>query len=350
MSENTAALGLQNISRRFGRTTALNDLSLDIGDGEIVCLVGHSGCGKSTLLRIIAGIEAPDEGTVRMHGEEVAGASGFVQPEHRRIGFVFQDYALFPHLTVDENIRFGLTRQQAMEASQRISELAAPLGIAPFAGRYPHMLSGGEQQRVALARALVRNPRIMLLDEPFSNLDRALRESVRRDTLSLLRQLGTTAIIVTHDPEEALSFGDRVVLMRSGEVVQAGSSYDLYDTPNSPYAAEFFAAYNKVPGTVRSGRIETAIGDFPLRASLPEGAAALAYIRPQDIELGNEADLRTGTILDRTLMGEIEQIVIGVEGLTVPLQVRSTKRLPLGNNRVTVGFSGAAVVGFARDN
>lgn len=346
MNEKPAALDLQNISRRFGRTKALRDLSLTIRDGEIVCLVGHSGCGKSTLLRIVAGIEAPDAGAVRMHGEEVAGPSGFVQPEHRKIGFVFQDYALFPHLTVEENIRFGLRRQEVRGSGRRIGDLVDRLGLSEMIGRYPHTLSGGEQQRVALARALARDPRVMLLDEPFSNLDRALRERVRRDTLSLLRELGTTAIIVTHDPEEALSSGDRVVLMRGGEIVQAGSSYELYDFPNSSYAAEFFAVYNKVPGTVRAGHIETVLGDFPLRTPLPDGASAVAYIRPQDIELGGVSGRHRGRVLDRSLMGEIEQVVIGVEGLAAPLQARSTKRLNVANDHVTFSFSGSSVVAF----
>ncbi|TCL65250.1 ABC transporter ATP-binding protein [Rhizobium sp. BK251] len=349
MNDKPAALDLKNISRRFGRTKALHDLSLTIRKGEIVCLVGHSGCGKSTLLRIVAGIEAPDTGTVRMHGEEVAGPSGFVQPEHRRIGFVFQDYALFPHLTVEENIGFGLTRYELRKAGQRIGELIDRLGLKEMVDRYPHTLSGGEQQRVALARALARDPRVMLLDEPFSNLDRALRERVRRDTLSLLRELQTTAIIVTHDPEEALSSGDRVVLMRGGEIVQSGSGYELYDFPNSAYAAEFFAAYNKVPGKVRSGRIETVLGDFPLRMPLPDGASAVAYIRPQDIELGESSGHRSGKLLDRSLMGEIEQVAIGVEGLAAPLQVRSTKRLEAANDDVTFRFSGSSVVAFGLD-
>ncbi|WP_088681507.1 ABC transporter ATP-binding protein [Rhizobium sp. R635] len=339
-------LDLSQVSRRFGRAKALNDVSMTVAEGEIVCLVGHSGCGKSTLLRIIAGIEKPDAGSVSIYGGQVAGPSRFVQPEHRKIGFVFQDYALFPHLTVEKNIRFGLGNDDRREVEQRIGELTDRLGLAQMRQRYPHTLSGGEQQRVALARALARAPRLLLLDEPFSNLDRTLREKVRQDTLGLLRALGTTAVIVTHDPEEALSSGDRVVLMRAGEIVQTGSSYELYDSPNSAYAADFFTTYNKVPGKVRSGHIQTALGEFALRSPLPEGAEAIAYIRPQDIDLSGAADRHAGTVIDRSLMGEIEQVTIEVEGLAAPLKARSTKRLGVIGDRITFSFPRTPVLAF----
>ncbi|HEY9344811.1 MAG TPA: ABC transporter ATP-binding protein, partial [Inquilinus sp.] len=231
-------LTLERICRSFGTVRALDEVSLSIAPGEIVCLVGRSGCGKSSLLRIIAGVDAPDSGRILLDGAEIAGPGGFVEPEDRNVGFMFQDYALFPHLTVEENVAFGLKRLPREAARARAAEVIGRIGIAALAGRYPHTLSGGEQQRVALARALAPKPVILLMDEPFSNLDRGLREQVREETIATLRALGTTAIMVTHDPEEALSAGDRVVLMQKGRIVQAGSGYEIYDHPNSLYAAE----------------------------------------------------------------------------------------------------------------
>ena len=198
---------------------------------------------------------------------------------------MFQDYALFPHLTVEQNILFGLKRRPKPEAAARTEDVIAHIGIAHLKGRYPHMLSGGEQQRVALARALAPQPDILLMDEPFSNLDRGLREKVRDETLFLLKSLGTTVIMVTHDPEEALSAGDRVVLMKDGRIVQAGSGYDLHDRPVSPYAAEFFCAFNRISGVYTNGQIETAIGRFGQMLDGRDGMPATVYIRPQGISV-----------------------------------------------------------------
>ena len=338
MNQSWSALDVVNLTRHFGEGKGLHDISLTIGEGEIASLVGHSGCGKSTLLRIVAGIERPDSGSVILNGTEVASPAGSVPPEQRSIGFVFQDYALFPHLTVEQNIHFGLRHGKRASSPATAEALIAKLGLTDMLGRYPHTLSGGEQQRVAIARALAPGARLLLMDEPFSNLDRNLRAQVRSDTLSLLRGLGTTAIIVTHDPEEALSCGDRVVLMRAGRIVQQGSADDLYETPNSPYAAEFFTAYNKISGVVRGGRMDSPLGPLPLRGDLAEGAGAIAYIRPQDIVLDPSSDRPVGTIVERLLMGEIEQVSISVEGLPQPLIARSTRRLGAVGNRVGLDF------------
>lgn len=337
------ALEVLSLARRFGDTAAVRNLDLAVGSGEIVSLVGHSGCGKSSLLRLIAGVDTPDAGCIRIDGEEVADPSRFVEPERRRIGFVFQDYALFPHLTVGSNIRFGLKTVPKSEAGKRVRDMLERVGLAAYADRYPHELSGGEQQRVALARALAPAPRLLLMDEPFSNLDRALREGVRRKTLSLIRQFGITAIIVSHDPEEALSSGDRVVLMQAGEIVQAGSAYDLYDRPSSPYAAEFFAACNRVPGRVRNAHVDTALGAFPAPHGLDDGDDALALIRPTGIDVvAGDGD---GEVMARELMGEIETIRVRLPGLAEPLTIRSTRRLPAGIRRVGVSIApGAAMI------
>jgi len=348
-----AALQLDGIGKVFAGLPVLKDIDLSVSRGEIICLVGRSGCGKSTLLRIIAGVETPDAGSVRMNGIEIAGPSRFVEPEKRRIGFVFQDYALFPHLTVEQNVAFGLKGMPRREARARTAEMLEHVRLSDLAKRYPHTLSGGEQQRVALARALAPKPEILLMDEPFSNLDRGLRDSVREETIGLLRALQTTAIMVTHDPEEALSAGDRVVLMQSGHIVQSGTGYDLHDRPVSRYAADFFCAFNKVEGTVRNGHVETPIGRFSHGGDLKEGAPALVYIRPAEIEVQGDstphADLLLGQVSGRMFMGEIEQLSISVPGLQRDLRVRSMKRTPIDVTDVRFAVDPQHVLIFTQD-
>lgn len=320
-----AYLELEGIYRRFGNVTALENVSLSIKRGEVVCLAGQSGCGKSTLLRVIAGIEKPDQGRVVLDGREISGPNGYVEPEERNIGFMFQDYALFPHLSVTDNILFGLKRLDRRAARERCDTVIARLGLERLAYRFPHMLSGGEQQRVALARALAPQPRILLMDEPFSNLDRGLRDGVRIETVAILRELGTTVVMVTHDPEEALSTGDRVVLMRSGGIVQAGTGSDLYDRPSNAYAAEFFCTFNKVQGACWNGFAETPLGKFEA-PGFADGDKATIYIRPHCLRLNCGQDGIDCTVVDCALMGEIEQTLLSVAALSQPLKIRSTDR------------------------
>lgn len=324
-------LHLERLTRRFGEIEAVRDVSFSVASGEIVTMVGQSGCGKSTLLRLIAGVDRQDQGRIIMDGAEIAGPSAFVEPEQRRIGFVFQDYALFPHLDVMANIQFGLKNLPKDAAKTRSADIVTRLGIWHLSDRYPHMLSGGEQQRVALARALAPEPRILLMDEPFSNLDRKLRDTVREETLSLLRQLQTTVIMVTHDPEEALSAGDRVVLLRAGNVIQIGSAADLYERPSCAYAAEFFCTYNKVRGACWNGFLETPLGRFKAHG-YADGAEATAYLRPQSLRISTRGEGISGQVVQRALMGEVEQLSLAVGNLAEPLRVRSTER-----NRVNVG-------------
>ncbi|MBX3569788.1 MAG: ABC transporter ATP-binding protein [Rhizobiaceae bacterium] len=340
-------LELDGVGRRFGRTAALSDVSLCVSAGEIVCLVGHSGCGKSSLLRIISGVDPDHQGRVAMAGRTVAGPSVFVEPEARSVGFVFQDYALFPHLSMERNIAFGLSHLPRAEADRRVAEMIGHVGIGHLAGRYPHMLSGGEQQRVALARALAPQPAILLMDEPFSNLDRGLREQVRTDTLSLLRRLATTVVIVTHDPEEALSVGDRIVLLQSGRIVQTGSGYDLYDRPQSRYAAEFFGGFNALAGTCRNGIIETPLGTFEGAPASQEGASVRVYLRPQSFEISEGEGEFQGRIVGRQFLGEVEQLVIGVETLQAPLRVRTMRRIPRDREVVGLTVRRAEAIAFA---
>jgi iron(III) transport system ATP-binding protein len=209
------------------------------------------------------------------------------------------------------------------------------------------MLSGGEQQRVALARALAPKPDILLMDEPFSNLDRGLRDRVREETLVLLRGLGTTVIMVTHDPEEALSAGDRVVLMKNGEIVQTGTGYDLHDRPKTPYAAEFFCAFNKIPGVYRDGHVETAIGRFAHRLDADNGAAAMLYLRPQGLSVVEGEGNLAGRLAGRAFLGEVEQLSVRVENLAEPLRVRTTSRLPMDADAVNLAILPGSTLAFS---
>jgi len=328
--ETAPALTLSGVGRQFGTVRALDHISLDVLPGEIICLVGHSGCGKTSLLRIIAGIDAPDEGKLTMGGRTLVGPLVFVEPEKRNIGVVFQDYALFPHLTVRENVLFGLRKLRKEQAVARVNELLELVGLSAMGDRYPHMLSGGEQQRVALIRALAPKPDLLLMDEPFSNLDRGLRARVRSETMALLRALGTPVIIVTHEAEEALSTGDRVVLMRSGEIVQQGPARDLHDRPASRYAADFFCDFNALEGTVRGLKIETTFGAFDMPNDLAVTGDVLVYVRPRDIAIvpDEHAGSLRGHIETHTYLGEMEELLVNLEGHKDCLRVRTEHHVP----------------------
>ncbi|TNV15773.1 ABC transporter ATP-binding protein [Brucella pecoris] len=334
------ALTLSDISRQFGAVRALNDVSLDVHAGEIICLVGHSGCGKTSLLRIIAGIDAPDSGTLTMGGKTFVGPSVFIEPEKRNVGVVFQDYALFPHLTVKENIVFGLRSMSRDEANERTRELLELVSLFHMADRYPHMLSGGEQQRVALVRALAPKPHLLLMDEPFSNLDRGLRARVRHETVALLRELGTTAIIVTHEAEEALSTGDRVVLMRAGEIVQSGTARELHDRPANRYAADFFCDFNVIPGRVEGNKLVTPFGGLAIAEQLEPNTEAFVYLRPRDFTILTDGETSEasfhGHIESRTFLGEIEELVVQVTNAVPRLRVRTELRLPALANEIVL--------------
>lgn len=283
------ALALDRVTHRYGRVTAVNDVSLSIGAGEIVCLCGPSGCGKSSLLRIAAGLEAVQTGSVRIGGRVVADGRGAVPPERRGVGLVFQDYALFPHLSVMDNVRFGLSGMPAEAQRRRATETLRQVGMADYTESFPHHLSGGQQQRVALARALAPNPSVLLLDEPFSGLDARLRDQVRDETLHVLKQNGAATMLVTHDPEEAMFLADRIALMRAGRIVQMGCPVDLYTRPVNAFAAAFFGEVNTLSGTARGGRVDTPVGPVavgPVAASgIAEGAAVDVLIRPEALKL-----------------------------------------------------------------
>jgi iron(III) transport system ATP-binding protein len=277
-----AQLTFVDVVQTYGETRALDGVSLTVDPGELVCLLGHSGCGKTTLLRVAAGVEAPTGGRVLMDGLEVSGADAFVPPERRGIGLMFQDYALFPHLTILQNVAFGLRGLPPGDAEKSARRALERVGLERLADEYPSTLSGGEQQRVALARSIAPRPGVLLMDEPFSNLDRRMRDAIRDETVAILRETRATTIVVTHDPEEAMRIADRIVLMRSGKIVQEGSAEDLYQRPADLFAARFFCDFNEVEGTVRGGSVATPVGNFPA-AGLAEGSRAIVCIRPQGI-------------------------------------------------------------------
>src|SRR5688572_18073449 len=269
------------VAKRYGAVQAVDHAQLCIERGEFVALLGPSGCGKTTMLRLIAGFEEPEAGTVEVAGTPVAGNGAWVPPERRKVGMVFQDYALFPHLTVAENVGFGLARKSRRT---RVPAVLALVDLCGLGERYPHELSGGQQQRVALARALAPGPELVLLDEPWSNIDPHLRTLLRDEIARILRSVGVTVVLVTHDREEAFSLADRIALMRDGTIVQAGTAEDLYLSPASRWAAEFVGAGNFVSGSVEDGLVRTRLGAFPANGS-SSASAAEVLVRPEQLEL-----------------------------------------------------------------
>ncbi len=279
-----SALTLEHVSHAYGEIVAADDLDLSVEPEELVCLLGPSGCGKTTVLRIAAGLEPLQQGRVLLDGKVVADDGIDLPPEARNVGLVFQDFALFPHLSVRDNVAFGLTRLSAEARRNRVLATLAQVGMAGHAGSYPHRLSGGEQQRVALARALAPQPKVMLLDEPFSGLDVQLRHQVRDETLHVLKKNGAATLIVTHDPEEAMFMADRVAVMRAGRLIQVGAPTDLYFAPRDAFVAGFFGDVNRLGGTVKDGRVATPFGPVAAR-NLDDGIPVEVLIRPEGLHL-----------------------------------------------------------------
>ena len=266
-SRRHALLDVDHVTKRYGATTALDDVSLTVSRGEMLAVVGPSGCGKSTLLRTVAGLVGVDGGRVGLAGRDVAGPGVFVPPEKRGVAVVFQDLALFPHLSVAGNVAFGLgrvARRGAGERDERVAEVLDLVGLSHLAARFPHELSGGEQQRVAIARALAPRPSVVLLDEPFSHLDRGLAAHVRAEAVAVLRAADATVVLVTHDQDEALAVGDRVAVLRAGRLEQVGTPSQVFHSPVSRFVATFLGEADFVPG-VRDGNVaRTALGALPV--------------------------------------------------------------------------------------
>jgi iron(III) transport system ATP-binding protein len=342
-----ARLTYEHVTHRYDATVAVADFSLDIGPGEIVCLLGESGCGKTTLLRLAAGVEVPSGGRILIDRQEVAGEARFLEPERRGIGLMFQDYALFPHLTNLANVMFGLKALPRAEAEREARRALERVGLGPYADAYPHMLSGGEQQRVALARAVAPRPSVLLMDEPFSGLDRRRRDEVREETLTVLREARVTCLIVTHDPEEALRMGDRIALMRSGRLVQVDTPEGIYRRPMDLRVARFFCELNEVGGRVVGGMAETAVGRFAA-PGLADGAAVIVAIRPQALRMRRVGTGVPGRIQHRQFLGHVDVLEVAVEGLERPLKGRILRdAIPSVNPDIGVEFDPAEVLVFA---
>jgi iron(III) transport system ATP-binding protein len=328
---------LEGVSKRFGDVRAVHETSLCVERGEVLALLGPSGCGKTTLLRLVAGFERPDAGAVEVGGRLVASRDAWIPPEQRRVGMVFQDYALFPHLTVADNVGFGLPRR---ERAARVPGLLETVGLAGLGGRYPFELSGGQQQRVALARALAPAPELILLDEPWSNVDASFRESLRAEVTEIVRPLGVTVVLVTHDREEAFSLADRIALMRDGTVVQEGTCEELYFAPRSRWAAEFVGAGNVLAGSVRGDRVDTPLGSFPANGAASR-AAAEVLIRPELVGLELDPD-GSAEVVGREFRGHDVFYRVRLDGIEVVSQRPSTEVVPLGA-RVSIRLHGGRV-------
>jgi iron(III) transport system ATP-binding protein len=314
------------VTKYFGAVDAVRENDLCVERGEFVALLGPSGCGKTTLLRLIAGFEHPDAGEIAIEGRRVAGRGAWVPPERRRVGMVFQDYALFPHLTVAANVGFGVPGSQR---AGRVGELLRLVGLTGYEERYPHELSGGQQQRIALARALAPRPSVVLLDEPWSNIDPLLRAAIRVELAEILRAIDVTVLFVTHDREEAFSIADRIALMREGRVVQSGAPEEVYLTPADRWVAEFVGAGNFLSGELKGDLVETLIGRFPVETA--DGARHVdVLIRPELLELRPDP-VGTGEVVSREFRGhDVFYRVQLANGSTIVSQRPSTEVVPLG--------------------
>ena len=341
-----ADLAFENVERRYGDSSALRGVSLTIGAGEIVCLLGPSGCGKTTLLRIASGIEKPSGGRVLINGQEVAGPNRFVPPEKRNVGLMFQDFALFPHLSIIENVAFGLNALPPAEARREALAMLARVGLERYANDYPHILSGGQQQRVALARAIAPRPAVVLMDEPFSGLDIQLREQIQDEARTLLRETRATCLLVTHSPEEAMRLADRIAVMREGLLVQVGTAEELFRQPKDLFIARLFSDINEVPARVAGGRLQTPLGTYPA-GGLAEGSNAIICIRHRAIDFLPKGEGLPARVTGIKFLGDVGIIDIAAEGLDKPLKARVREgRLPPQGVEIGIEVDPASVLVF----
>ena len=334
-----AFIEIQNLFKRFKKVVAINHIQLEVIKGEMLTLLGPSGCGKTTTLRCIAGLERPDEGDIVIDGKPLL-SQGFVQPSKRGVGMVFQNYAVWPHMKVYKNIVYGLklqklSKQDIKDKAQKVLEL---VGLDGLEDRYPSQLSGGQQQRVALARALVGNPKVLLLDEPLSNLDAKLREELRFEIKSLVRRMGITSVYVTHDQAEAMVISDRVAIMESGNIVQIGSPEEIYEKPANRFVADFIGTMNFISGEVvevlpsssevyvRTEFSEKMLCTMPDSKAIKTGEKVYASIRPEDVEIVTESpqtgeNLFKGTIAHRAYLGNFLYFFVSVNDTMIRVQV-----------------------------
>jgi len=339
-------VAVAGVDKVYGDVRALRAVDLQVEAGRMVALLGPSGCGKTTLLRVVAGLERPDNGQVSVGGRVLSGESIFVPPERRRIGMVFQDWALFPHLSVERNVGYGLPKLDGATRRERVAEALELVGLEDLGGRPPGTLSGGQQQRVALARALAPRPSVLLLDEPFSNLDTALRVQVRTEVHRLLADLGITTVFVTHDQEEAFVLGNEVAVMEEGCVVQQATPAELYRTPNTRWVASFVGDANLLSSTIRDMQADTVVGRVPV--SGPSYGVADVLVRPEDVAL--DAAGRSGTVAGTVELVEFYghdtvYVVRTSGGTRVRARQGSAPRFGRGD-QVGLRYTGATTIAF----
>jgi iron(III) transport system ATP-binding protein len=305
-------LEARQLSKRYGTSThfALRDVSLGVDSGEVVAVVGESGSGKTTLLRLVAGLEIPTSGEVLLNGHVASSAGGCVPPERRGVGIVFQDYALFPHLTVLQNVSFGLQSMRRTQQRERTLQALSLVGLVEYAARYPHELSGGQQQRVALARAMAPQPSLLLLDEPFSNLDVMLKEQVREEVGEIIRRAGTTAIFVVHDLDDVLSVADRIAILRGGALQQIDTPAAVYRNPADEYVARLFGTTNLLPASVEDGGFDTPVGFVASAEARGRSGGVVLSVRPHDLLIMPEDDAEVAATVRQTrFRGDYREVV-----------------------------------------
>jgi iron(III) transport system ATP-binding protein len=330
-------ISVDDVAVHYGTTIAVDDFSLDVAEGSLVALVGPSGCGKTALLRAIAGFEQPIQGTITIRDVIVTDTNTMVPPERRNVGMVFQDFALFPHISVAENVGYGV---RGADRVRRVEEVLALVGLSDHGDRFPHELSGGEQQRVALARALAPEPDVVLLDEPFSSLDAPQREKMRRELRKILKAARVTAILVTHDQAEALAIADVIAVMRDGRILQTGQPDEVYASPSTPWVAKFLGDAVLLEGTADSGSVMTLLGPVP--TDLPDGSAAQVMIRPEWISPTVNPDA-TSCVADREFYGHDQRLEIEVDGGEIVEALVPTRRTIHVGDRVDLELIDAIV-------
>jgi len=394
-----AAVACSGLRRTYGPVVALDGIDLEVAEGELLAVLGPSGCGKTTLLRLIAGFEPPDAGTISLAGQDVAGPDRSVPPERRRVGIVVQDHALFPHLTVAANVGYGLRgpnaaaglrgpnavaglhgpnavagvggpnavaglrgpnavaglggpnavaglagrrRRHDPARTARIAEVLAMVGMPDLGGRYPAELSGGQQQRVAIARALAPEPGVVLLDEPFANLDAALRARIRQEVAAILRAAGATVVLVTHDQEEALSLADRVAVLNAGRLAQVGPPDEVYRNPADPFVARFVGDADLVEGHSDGAAVDTPIGRLAVTGAVPPAGPALAVVRPEAVRLAPDPS-SPARVTSATYFGHDQLVQVALDG-ALSLRARvGNERLFAPGDRVSLGVDGGVV-------
>jgi len=330
MKSPSSTIEIVDVSHSYPGHAALDGVSLTVAPHEVTCIVGPSGCGKSTLLRLISGLETLQAGSIAIGGVPMAVPGRSLPPERRPVGMMFQDFALFPHLTVSGNIAFGLRHRPRAERDARVAELLELVALTRYADAYPHTLSGGQQQRVALARAMSREPDVLLLDEPFSALDEQMRRSVREEVVQIIRATGIATLVVTHDPEEAMEIGSRVVVMTDGRIVQADTPYALYHSPANSFVAQLFGELNRFSARVVDGHLDTPLGRFAVPPDSAAGSMEVAC-RVEDVAVlppGSRADGIAAKVRRTSFLGSTTRVCLSLPAPGVPDGVEIHARLP----------------------